>query len=82
MRDNAPEAYLAGGLALATLTDMPDEQYMLLTMILHEHPLWSDLIEMLPIAGWNGKLFVVGENEIDDETYMPAAYIFDMPEGK
>ena len=58
------------------------EQYMLLTMILHEHPLWSDLIEMLPIAGWNGKLFVVGENEIDDETYMPAAYIFDMPEGK
>ena len=82
MRDNAPEAYLAGGLALATLTDMPDEQYMLLTMILHEHPLWSDLIEMLPIAGWNGKLFVVGENQIDDETYMPAAYLMDLPEGK
>ena len=82
MRDNAPETYLAGELALASVTDMPGEQFALLTMILHEHPLWSDLIEMLPIAGWKGKLFVVGENQIDEETYMPAAYLMDLPEGK
>ena len=77
---NAPETYLGGVMTLAVITDMPAEQYVLLTMKLHEHPLWQDLCEMLPIAGWNGKLVVVCENETgEDDQTIPAAYIMDLP---
>ena len=80
MTGNAPETYLGGLMALVALTDMPNDQYVLMSLILQEHPLWQDLSEMLPIAGWNGKLLVVCEHETDEDDYIvPAAYIMDLP---
>lgn len=65
-------------MALAAVTDMPDEQYMLLIYMLQEKPTWQDQIDSLPVAGWGGKLMVVCEHE-DGERVVPAAYVLDMP---
>lgn len=78
MNGNAPEASLGGLMALAAVTNMPDDQYMLLISMLQEKPTWQDQIDSLPVAGWGGKLMVVCEHE-DDEGVIPAAYILDMP---
>lgn len=80
MTGNAPETYLGGLMSLVALTDMPDDQHVLMSLILQEHPLWQDLCEMLPIAGWNGKLLVVCEHGSEEDEYIvPAAYIMDLP---
>ena len=78
MNGNAPEASLGGLMALAAVTNMPDDQYMLLISMLQEKPTWQDQIDSLPVAGWGGKLMAVCEHE-DDEGVIPAAYILDMP---
>ena len=70
MTGNAPETYLGGLMSLVALTDMPDDQHVLMTLIMQEHPLWQDLCEMLPIAGWNGKLLVVCEHGSEEDEYI------------
>ena len=71
------ETFVAGLMTLAALTQMPDEQYYLMTMMLMEHPLWEDLLELYPVASWNGKQLVLAEGEYNGE-FVPTAYILDM----
>lgn len=78
MSGDMQQTFLGGCMALASLTQMPDEQYYLMTMMLLEYPLWGDLKEMLPVAGWNGKQLVLDEFEYNGN-YIPTAYILDLP---
>ncbi len=65
-------------MSLAAVTDMPDDQFMLITAMLQEYPTWQDLTGLLPIAGWGGKLLTVTDIDTDGDI-IPAAYILDMP---
>ena len=77
MDGNMQQTFLGGLMTLAALTDMPDEQYLLMTMMLMEHPLWEDLLELNPVASWNGKQLVLADVEYNGE-FVPTAYILDM----
>jgi len=77
MDGNMQQTFLGGLMTLAALTDMPDEQYLLMTMMLMEHPLWEDLLELNPVASWNGKQLVLADVEYNGEI-VPTAYILDM----
>lgn len=76
MHGDVQQTFLGGLMALAALTHMPDEQFYLMTMMIMEHPLWDDLLELNPVAGWNGKQLVLVEGEYDGE-FVPTAYILD-----
>ena len=77
-KGNESETYLGGIMSLAAVTDMPDDQFMLITAMLQEYPTWQDLTGLLPIAGWGGKLLTVTDIDTDGDI-IPAAYILDMP---
>ena len=77
MNGDMQQTFLGGLMTLAALTQMPDEQYYLMTMMLMEHPLWEDLLELYPVASWNGKQLVLAEGEYNGE-FVPTAYILDM----
>lgn len=77
-KGNESETYLGGIMSLAAVTDMPDDQFILITAMLQEYPTWQDLTGLLPIAGWSGKLLTVTDIDTDGDI-IPAAYILDMP---
>ena len=76
MHGDMQQTFLGGLLALAALTHMPDEQFYLMTMMIMEHPLWDDLVELNPVASWNGKQLVLVDGEFDG-SHVPTAYILD-----
>ena len=75
LRDNPSQAYFAGLMAFAVLTDMSQDQFISMNMMLEEYPLWGDLIMLTPVVGWNGKMMVLSEQSLDDQHYPSAAVL-------
>ena len=74
-----PQTFLGGLLSLAVITRMPMDELVRMTLMLQEYPLWEDLNNMDPVAGWNGKALVLSDDEYNGQ-YIPIGYIVSFPE--
>ena len=64
-------------MALAIMTDMPEDEFIRMTLMLQEYPMWNDLLDLDPVVGWKGKMLVLTGDEYNGQ-YVPNAYILDM----
>ena len=78
LNEYPPQAYLGGLMALAALTDMPEDQFVYMTMMLEEYPLWQDLTGMWPVVGWRGKFLFLADDDMDGQL-VPLALLVDTP---
>ena len=69
-----PQTYFGGLVSLAVISRMPTDQFVRMVMALNEYPLWEDLINMYPVAAWNGKMLLLDDDEYND-MYIPVAMI-------
>ena len=77
LNDFPAQTFLGGLMALAIMTDMPEDEFIRMTLMLQEYPMWNDLLALDPVAGWKGKMLVLTGDEYNDQ-YVPNAYILDM----
>ena len=69
-----PQTLLGGLFSLGIMTGMPEDQFVKMLLMLQEYPLWEDLLNMYPVAAWNGKMLLMNEDEYEG-MYIPAGMI-------
>ena len=77
LNDFSAQTFLGGLMALAIMTDMPEDEFIRMTLMLQEYPMWNDLLDLDPVVGWKGKMLVLTGDEYNGQ-YVPNAYILDM----